>query len=77
MDGIWSMPLDIGVTAKFMDLMALHIPTLNTTTKITGESKDEWEEDGLGLSPLDAPPRKPEGGMRYERRSKKIYGGRN
>ncbi len=24
MDGIWSMPLDIGVTAKFMDLMALH-----------------------------------------------------
>ena len=55
MDGIWSMPLDIGVTAKFMDLMALHIPTLNTTTKITGESKDEWEEDGLGLSPTGCP----------------------
>ena len=51
MDGIWSMPLDIGVTAKFMDLMALHIPTLNTTTKITGESKEERGEDGLGLSP--------------------------
>lgn len=39
-----------------MDLMALHIPTLNTTTKITGESKDEWEEDGLGLSPTGCPP---------------------
>ena len=36
MDGILSMLLNIGVTTKFMDLMALHIPTLNTTTKITG-----------------------------------------
>ena len=41
-----------------MDLMALHIPTLNTTTKITGESKDEWEEDGLGLPPTGCPSQK-------------------
>lgn len=52
MAGIWSMPLDIGGTVKFMDLTDLHIPTLSTTTKPTGDSKEEQEEDGLGLSPI-------------------------
>lgn len=47
MDGILSMLLNIGVTTKFMDLMALHIPTLNTTTKITGGLKEEWRKDTL------------------------------
>lgn len=47
MDGILSMLLNIGVTTKFMDLMALHIPTLNTTTKITGGLKEKWGKDTL------------------------------
>lgn len=49
------MPLDIGATAEFMDLTALRIPTLNTTTKSTGESKEGQGEAGLGLSPTGCP----------------------
>lgn len=32
---------------KIYGLMALHIPTLNTTTKITGGLKEKWGKDTL------------------------------